>query len=170
MRHAYIGCRTDEELCPEGIAELSDARYPEAERVYASPMKRCIETAKILYPDKELEIVKDFRECDFGEFEGLTYADLNGREDYQRWIDSGGEAPFPGGERRAEFAERCVKAYKRMLEENHEADCAIVAHGGTIMAIMEEYARPKGSYFDFQVKNGEGYILMEDGLYKTLKQ
>ena len=36
------------------------------------------------------------------------------------------------------------------------------------MAIMEAAASPKGSYFDFQVKNGLGYILDCDGTYKVL--
>ena len=46
-----------------------------------------------------------------------------------------------------------------------EEDCAIVAHGGTIMAIMEEYAKPKGGYFDYQVKCGEGFALEPNGSY-----
>ena len=100
----YIGCRTDEPLCPEGIAQLREGRYPAVERVFASPLRRCRETARLLYPAMEMEIVEDFRECDFGAFEGLSYADLNGRADYQAWLDSGGEAPFPGGESKAEFS------------------------------------------------------------------
>lgn len=41
---------------------------------------------------------------------------------------------------------------------------AVVAHGGTIMSIMERYAvkedgTPAGSYYDYQIKNGEGYEL-----------
>ena len=54
------------------------------------------------------------------------------------------------------------------MAQRLKADCAIVAHGGTIMAIMEKYARPKGGYFDFQVRNGEGYILYEDGSYEPI--
>ena len=41
-------------------------------------------------------------------------------------------------------------------------------HGGTIMAVMEQYAKHKGSYYDFQVKNGEGYILEEDSSYTEI--
>ena len=46
----YIGCRTDEPLCPEGIAQLRMGRYPAVERVFASPLRRCRETARLLYP------------------------------------------------------------------------------------------------------------------------
>jgi hypothetical protein len=36
------------------------------------------------------------------------------------------------------------------------------------MAIMEEYARPRGGYFDYQVKCGEGYVMDADGNYQKL--
>lgn len=160
----YIGCRTDEPLCTEGIAELSRRRYPPARRVFVSPMKRCLETAALLYPGVRSEIVEDFRECDFGAFEGLCYAELNGRADYQRWVDACGELPFPGGESRASFAARCVRAYDALPE----GDCALIVHGGVIMAIMEAHARPRGGYYDFQVPCGDGYVLRADGTYRRL--
>ena len=168
LLHRYIGCGTDEPLCPQGIAVLNAKRVPPVSRVFVSPLKRCIETAALLYPDITPEIIPDFRECDFGEFENQSYADLNGRADYQAWIDSGGELPFPGGESRAEFAARCVKAFEALRATRPEQDCALIVHGGTIMAIMESFAQPAGSYFDFQVKNGEGFILEPDGTYASL--
>ena len=168
LEHRYIGCRTDEPLCPEGIASLQGKSYPPAAKVFVSPMKRCLETAVLLYPDVPTEVVEDFGECDFGNWENKNYADLNGREDYQAWIDSGGEMPFPGGESRAEFAARCVRAFDELLTRNLQEDCAIIAHGGTIMAIMERYAKPKGNYYDFQARNGNGYILSEDSRYTVL--
>ena len=166
--HRYIGCRTDEPLCPEGIAALQEKSYPPAAKVYVSPLLRCLETASLLYPGVPTEIVEDFRECDFGDWENKNYAELNGSADYQAWIDSEGEIPFPGGESRAEFAARCVRAFDELLTRNLQEDCAIIAHGGTIMAIMERYAKPKGNYYDFQARNGNGYILSEDSRYTVL--
>ena len=139
--------------------------YPEADRVFVSPMKRCLETAAILYPNIKAEIVPDFRECDFGEFEYKNYEELNGRADYQAWIDSGGELPFPDGESRAEFAARSLAAFQSVRQDAGDEDCALIVHGGTIMSIMEAMANPRGNYYDFQVKNGCGYILKEDGSY-----
>lgn len=164
----YIGCKTDEPLCPEGLEQLKEKEYPLASRVFCSPMIRCLETAHFLYPDITPEIIDDFRECDFGAFENLSYAQLNGRKDYQAWIDSGGEMSFPGGESRADFAERCVKAFDALKKLHISQDCALIVHGGTIMAIMEKYAHPEGRYYDFQVKNGEGFIFCEDGSYQRI--
>ena len=166
----YIGFRSDETLCPEGIEELKQGTYPAVRRVYASPMRRCLETAALLYPDVPVEVVPDFWECDFGEFEGKNYAELNGRGDYQAWIDSGGELPFPGGESRMEFAARCLEAYQEIRKKAPQEDCALIVHGGTVMAIMEKYALPPGSFYDYQVPNGCGFILEEDGTWTPLRQ
>ena len=166
----YIGCRSDEPLCPEGRADLKQRVYPAVSRVYASPMRRCLETAGLLYPDAPVEIVPDLRECDFGTFEGKNYAELNGREDYQAWIDSGGELPFPGGESREEFSARCLKAFEEIRKKAPQEDCALIIHGGTVMAIMEQYALPRRPFYDYQVPNGCGFILEEDGTWTSLRQ
>lgn len=94
----YIGSRTDEPLCEEGREGLGGKQLPEVERLYASPMKRCVETAELLWPgfdQKKIEIVTDLRECDFGDFENKNYKELSGNEDYQAWIDSNGTRHFP---------------------------------------------------------------------------
>ena len=94
----YIGV-TDEPLCQEGIDLLKRAVYPRAQAVFVSPMRRCVQTAGILYPDCGLHIIEELRECDFGEFENKSYLELSDNENYQRWVDSGGMLPFPKGER-----------------------------------------------------------------------
>ena len=164
----YIGCRTDESLCPEGLEALRRNDYPPVRKIYSSPMIRCLETASVIYPGIPIEIIPGLRECDFGLFENKNYAELNGRADYQAWIDSGGELPFPGGENRAEFAARCRAAFEDLLKNEPDGDCALIVHGGTIMAIMEAWAHPSAEYYDFQVKNGHGYILEENGNYFSL--
>ena len=166
----YIGCRSDEPLCPEGTEELKQGTYPAVRRVFTSPMRRCLETAELLYPGVPVEVVRDLRECDFGEFEGKNYAELNGRKDYQAWIDSGGELPFPGGESRAEFAARCLSAYDEIRKKAPQEDCALIVHGGTVMAIMEKYALPSGTFYDYQVQNGCGFILEQDGTYTKIRR
>lgn len=171
----YIGSRTDEPLCDEGREELAGKQLPEVERLYVSPMKRCVETAEILWPGfdrKKMQKVMDLRECDFGDFENKNYKELSGNGDYQAWIDSNGTLPFPNGESMDAFKGRCLEAFARIVEEVSGAEqewiasgktgifrAGIVVHGGTIMAILEQYGYPKAAYFDYQVKNGCGYRL-----------
>ena len=80
----YIG-RTDESLSQKGIEEIKNRLYPDVDTVLVSPMKRCVETAKIIYPDSKYIICNDFRECDFGIFEGKNYDELKNDSDYQKW-------------------------------------------------------------------------------------
>lgn len=171
----YIGSRTDEPLCDEGREGLAGKQLPEVERLYVSPMKRCVETAEILWPGfdrKKMQKVTDLRECDFGDFENKNYKELSGNGDYQAWIDSNGTLPFPNGESMDAFKSRCLQAFARIVEEVSGAEqewiasgktgifrAGIVVHGGTIMAILEQYGYPKAAYFDYQVKNGCGYRL-----------
>lgn len=171
----YIGSRTDEPLCDEGREELAGKQLPEVERLYVSPMKRCVETAEILWPGfdrKRMQKVTDLRECDFGDFENKNYKELSGNGDYQAWIDSNGTLPFPNGESMDAFKSRCLEAFARIVEDVSGAEqewiasgktgifrAGIVVHGGTIMAILEQYGYPKAAYFDYQVKNGCGYRL-----------
>ena len=169
LQKRYVGSRTDEPLCPEGIRQLKQHQYPTVQRVYTSPMRRCLETAAVIYPNVSARIIPDFRECDFGNFEYKNYTELNGREDYQAWIDSGGELPFPGGESRKEFSARSLSAFRSLPACSENEDCALIVHGGTIMAIMEAMAIPHGNYYDFQVRNGSGYILNDDGTYQALR-
>lgn len=110
----YVG-RTDEGLLPEGIQALKEKKMPQVERVYASPLRRCRQTAQILFPKQEPVLIEDLRECDFGEFEYKNYAELNGNLDYQRFIDTMGGSGFPGGESMKNFQERCVRGFYEVM-------------------------------------------------------
>ena len=155
----YIGS-TDESLSAAGRAQVLRLRVPEVARVYVSPLKRCMETARLVYPHLTPAPVAGLRECDFGAFENKSYLDLQGDARYQQWIDSGGTLPFPGGECRQAFVARCAVAF---LSLDLRADAAIVAHGGTLMAIMSRFALPRRDYFDFQTRCASGFWCCWDG-------
>lgn len=170
LKGRYIGT-TDEPLCPEGIALLERKVYPEAEALYVSPLKRCKETGAILYPNLSQKEEPLLRECDFGEFENKNYLELDGNPAYQAWVDSGGTLPFPGGESREVFKLRCEQGFLKVLQDALKAGyetIAVVAHGGTLMSILEAFAVPKKPFYDWQVKNGRGFLLevSEDFLSK----
>lgn len=155
----YIGI-TDESLCQEGREFLEKMDYPCPQAIYVSPMKRCVETAKILFPGRELHIVEDLAECNFGEFENKNYKELSGNPAYQAWIDSNGMLPFPGGESREEFKRRNLNGFQRAVTSCIRSGAsygALVVHGGTIMNIMEEYADIQRPFYEWHVKNGGGY-------------
>ncbi len=149
----YIGT-TDEELCSfDGL----DRRYPDCDRVISSPMKRCIRTAEYIYPNKEIIVCENLRECDFGEFENKSFEDMKDDERYREWVESGGTLPFPCGEARGDFVRRSVGAF---LSQAFGASAAFVVHGGTVMAVMS--ALYGGDFYDYMTENGGGYIFEFD--------
>ncbi|MCM1567915.1 MAG: histidine phosphatase family protein [Roseburia sp.] len=161
----YVG-RTDEALLEEGKKQLfgrSSFRKAvfEPDILYVSPMRRCRETAQLLFPGKEQHVVDAFRECDFGEFEYRNYDELNGNPAYQRFLDSGGTCGFPGGETLKEFQERCVRGFCSVIasawKQKPDMCVVFVVHGGTIMAILDCFSRPHKDYFEWQTENGNGY-------------
>lgn len=164
LQRRYIGT-TDEALSPAGREFLENRKsagnYPKAARVITSPMQRCLETAEILYPDVIPEVYPEFRETDFGAFEGKTYEEL--MEDnslqslYQKWLDSGGTMAFPEGESMEQMKQRCVAGFERLLA-TLQSDAVIIAHGGTIMSLLQMYATPWRDYYDYQCANGAGYL------------
>lgn len=162
--HRYLG-RTDEGLSMEGEQALQEARnaYPYIDYLFSSPMRRCTQTARILYPKQEIFVIPEWVEMDFGDFEGKNYVELKENEYYQKWIDSNGTLPFPNGESRDFFTERCKQGFYKMLLQlknqnqiNSAMAAGLVIHGGTIMSLLSTFCG--GEYFDYQVANGQGYI------------
>lgn len=174
LKKRYIGM-TDEPLCKEGILllkQIKELRKPQdVECLYVSPLKRCIETAKWLYPDLPFTVEDELRECDFGHFENKNYQELEGDIEYQTWIDSNGVLPFPGGEDPKAFKQRSVRAFLKIVKEEKKEQIAFVVHGGTIMSIMEAFIQPSKSFYDWYVKNGCGYHLKEkDGIFSLYEK
>ncbi len=160
----YVGL-TDESLSEEGSLALGEKEMPKVDRLYTGPMKRCRETAGILFPHMEAGIVPGISECDFGAFEYKNYAELNGDPDYQAWIDSGGMLAFPGGESRVEYQKRaaeCFETWIQTLLSDPGERVALICHGGFIMAVLDRFSQPHKDYFEWQVRNGEGFKMTLD--------
>lgn len=157
LEKRYIG-KTDEPLCETGIKELKKMHFPQSDLLICSPMKRCIQTAEILFPKQKYIIFSSLRECDFGDFEKKNYHDLNGDIYYQMWIDSGGEIAFLNGELPSDFRKRCTAGFSEIVEQYADkASITFVVHGGTIMAILNQFSDLHQDYFDWHCENGHGY-------------
>ena len=165
-KRQYIGS-TDEELSEQEVLNFKQRykidSYPQVQQVIVSPMKRCIQTAELIYPEVQIQQESLLKECDFGIFEGKTYEELKDREEYQAWLDSGGTIAFPEGEEQKEFRSRCVRGMlcqvDRLCKENVES-AAFVVHGGTIMAVLEQLAEDQKDFYHWQVENGGGYRML----------
>lgn len=107
----YIGQSDDQPLSAAGRPSCRNGaarKYPPIDALYASPLTRCQETAKILYPMLVPVTLPSLAEVDLGIFEGKTYEQLKDEPSFRRWIDSRGMTPPPGGEGGREIAQRLM--------------------------------------------------------------
>ena len=153
--------RTDEPLSEEGVALAEQVGADlGVHRVCVTPLQRTQQTAVILFPEAEQIVVDDLREMDFGDFEGRSYTEMEHDQAYRAWVEGGCLAPCPNGEGREEFSDRVCAAFEgvvRAAAERGEETLTFVVHGGTIMAIMERFVRPRQDYYSYSVKNCQGY-------------
>ena len=98
--------------------------------IYTSPMRRAIESARFLGSD--VRIVPEFRELNFGIFEGLAYDDIAARypDWYAQWMETPTEFQFPDGESFVEMHARVIGAFEPIRREHEGQSVAIVSHAG----------------------------------------
>ena len=161
----YIG-RTDQPLSQKGMVALKGRNVPLADEIVISPMLRCRQTAELLFPGRRYQVIDDFRECDFGKFEGKNYLELSDDPDYIEWIASYGKNMFPGGEDPKEFRKRCAEAFREYMSGiDPNKTVAFVVHGGTIMAISEMFDREQKDFYEYSLPNGQGVeAVWENGI------
>jgi broad specificity phosphatase PhoE len=160
----YYG-RTDVPLSDEGRAQMRAAAKALAEtldiasfsRIFSSGLSRAREGARIIAgAAARIEELEEFREVDFGDFEGLTATEIEARfpSEFARW-ERDGLAPdyaYPHGESRADFAARVERGVARLIELLNNRDLydnpalagrpsLLVAHRGVIRAITRQLAR-----------------------------
>jgi broad specificity phosphatase PhoE len=109
-----LGGQLDLRLTPEGLEEaealarrLSGVRI---DRIVASPMLRALETAQAIATGRPVEVDERLRELDYGQWEGLTYAEIEARDPElrTRWERDPAETHSPGGESGDDVASRAL--------------------------------------------------------------
>ena len=166
----YIGV-TDLPLSDSGADELDRIRVkgelPETGLLFTSPLKRCIETCEILFPDTEPTVVEQLREFDFGEFENKTAMELSADPRYTEWT-AGRVAP-PDGEDSAAFTNRIVLGLNimvRQMMEQEVFEATAVMHGGVMMTLFALCALPRRRAVEWTSDAGQGYTaLITPSLY-----
>lgn len=165
IKGQYIGA-TDVDLAPAGIDRLNELKakfeYPRADKIFCSPLKRCQQTAHILYPDHEFVVVEGLAECNFGEWEGKDVEALKENEGFKKWLNKADDSTPAGGESLHDFATRVLATFDKLVEtavKSNYKDTVIVTHGGVIMTILAAYGVPRAKFYEWVVNNGCGYSL-----------
>lgn len=161
----YIGT-TDAPLSERGRMDLRkldyEYKYPGTQVVFTSPLKRCTETAKILYPEQNPLVIDNLSECNFGEWEGKTADELKNDPDFKKWLAGDSSVKPPRGESNADFTRRVCKMFESIVEglmKTGTTESVIVTHGGVIMTLLAVYGLPQAKPFEWTMDNGFGYSL-----------
>lgn len=161
----YIGT-TDVPLSDKGRLDLKkldyEYRYPGTQVVFTSPLKRCTETCKILYPELNPLSITNLSECNFGEWEGKTAEELKSDPDFEKWLAGDNSVKPPRGESNADFTRRICRMFESIVEglmKTGTTESVIVTHGGVIMTLLAVYGLPQAKPFEWTMDNGFGYSL-----------
>ena len=104
----------------------------------ASSLSRASESARIIRPDRTIELDGDLREIDFGRWEGLTREEIRARDPELEaaWTRDSWGFDFPDGEQRADFRQRVDRALARAFNRD-AASLLLVAHKGVVRRGVE---------------------------------
>lgn len=147
----------------ELIAKASEFVYPPADKVYVSPLRRCIDTAAFLYPEGYARVVPELREMNFGDFEGRLLSEIKDRPEYKKFLKGGANNPPPNGESLESVVRRCYEGLDFIIMDmmkNGYENAVAVTHGGIIMNMMSCFGLPKYSPNDFACDFGEGFSVL----------
>ncbi|QHI72761.1 histidine phosphatase family protein [Aminipila terrae] len=182
IKRWYYGS-TDLPLLEEGkamIASLKEGNiYPEIVEAdfYTSGLIRTEETFNVIFGDIDHEILEDFKEMSFGDFEKHSYEDLKDIPHYQKWIsDKTGHTSPPNGESPQDFRVRVSRGFNHLIalhklkefsvrHSGKEAHSVVVCHGGVISAVMMEcFPAEDKNFYTWIPEPGHGYTLkIEEG-------
>lgn len=162
----YIGI-TDLPLSKEGAEVLYEkaeqAGYPSFQRVYLSPLKRCLQTAYIMTPNCQMIEIPELVEMDFGDFEGKTPQELKGDPAYAEFLKGGLDNPPPNGESARQVVTRCLKALTKIMDDMMTeglTNCAVITHSGIIMNMLACFGMPKLPPMEYACGFGEGFEVL----------
>jgi ribonuclease H / adenosylcobalamin/alpha-ribazole phosphatase len=152
LRHGQTALSVERRFAGRGDVALTDVGARQAaaaaarlaarggiDLVASSPLARALSTAEIVAEatGAALLVDDDLVETDFGEWEGLTFAEVMARwpEEMAAWMASVDAAP-PGGESLAGAARRALAALDRLLSEHGRKTITVVSHVTPIKTIV----------------------------------
>jgi phosphoserine phosphatase len=108
--------------------------------IYSSPLSRAVKTAEAVAAPHELEvkIVNNLSDMDFGEWEGLTLAEVQEcyEEVYRDWMDTPEQVKIPGGETLQDVEDRAVPFLQEAVARLGEGKLVFVSHRVVLKVII----------------------------------
>lgn len=139
----FIG-NTDDPLSEEGLVQAKETAASligvDIKAIYSSDLKRAMQTAEIIAKSHSLEVKakNSLREIDFGDWELLTYDDIDVlyHDIFKRWLADPVNTQIPGGESWKQFRGRILFAVKEIVDQEKDGNVIVVLHGGPIKLLV----------------------------------
>ena len=131
---------TDSALTEFGIKQAKEtgrhlSQKTQFDKVFSSPLQRCMDTARFATATQNLEIEKvpGFAEMSIGEWEGTPYQDLHRRYDFINQSTKNPNYSAPGGDSINQVFNRFDKALSSILTSHSDSkNILIVSHGAAL--------------------------------------
>lgn len=112
----------------------------EFEKVWTSPLGRCLETTGHVVGDRSLDVEKldGLHEFNFGEFEGKTIDEIEKKypeENYNLWNKPEAYVPV-GGEDFEDLFKRVGASFNEIVKKSKGGNTLVVTHGVYISALL----------------------------------
>jgi len=123
-------------------AEVAALRLKEehAVAVYCSPIRRALQTAKIVGEKLSLPVqpLEGLIDLDFGSFEGLSGEEATKQypELYRLWLQRPQEVRFPGGEGLEDVRQRVVPAVEQLEAKHKDQTVILISHKVVCQVLM----------------------------------
>ena len=169
-RHAFNG-HADVPLSERGhnraTALVPLVRRFDPDEIWSSPSLRALDTARPVLEalTPEFCIRENLKEIDFGDWEGLTFSEIQDRDAHavSRWAGNDPDFRFPEGESLSEFDLR-VKNVATDLLESRTDRIVVFSHGGMIRSLVCRLcAIASESAFAFDIAFGTAVTLTLSG-------
>ena len=140
------------------LAKRLKKELSQIDTIYSSPAKRAIETAQILSKRKSLNILPELREIDKGFEKVLNQTSPITVDEWEIKFHSGAPAerialPYPSGETVQSYTKKIYSFFFNLVNE-HTSDFAIVAHNGTLKAILSSAINQSDLYYRISIEHG----------------
>jgi len=123
------------------------------DKIYSSDLLRAYETARIVGEIINVEVIpcKEFREINFGIWEGMSNEELNKlyKKEYELWLREPEKLILEGAETLYDLQNRAISGINKIInaENNNLNNILIVSHSATIKAIILGLLDMNISYF-----------------------
>lgn len=136
-RGIFQGRTYDTDLSPLGLLQTQALKNrfisEKFDAIYASPLKRTLQTAK---PLNHITIEPSLIETNHGQWEGLSKAEIKAKwpKVYDKWLTHPGQVVFPDGEHFSQTVERISRWFDKVSQTT--GTYVAVTHSNVIMVLI----------------------------------